>query len=171
MRQIETQGHDKRVILYDSVSLFRLIVFRYPTERARYSQGKSNRDGPISIPTRPCSLILLESIPIVRVILNSPSLPIGLSILPLEPPIHESHENHQEELRRDGAPHAGSITRVLLLHEAARGVDATDGCEEHLDAAGDGTPGCASDVVGLKGDDGGEVGVAAGDAEEDSYMS
>lgn len=156
--------------MYDYVCYSDWLYLDIPqSERAVY-QSKSDRGGPTRISTRPCSGIPLKSIPIVRIILNRPSLPVSLSILPLKPPIHESHENHQEELRRHGAPHTGLIIGVFLLHERARGVDATDGCEEHLDAAGDGTPGCASDIVGLKGDDGGEVGVAAGDTEEDSYM-
>ena len=110
------------------------------------------------------------SVPIVPVILYNLSLPICLSIFSPEPPIHQRHKDNEKELRRNSAPDTSSICWVLLLHKRAGGVDAADGSEEHLNTARDGSARSTSDVVGLEGDDGWEIGIAAGYAEEDSWL-
>lgn len=63
-------------------------------------------------------------------------------------------------MRCDGTPHARAIIGILLLHKRARSVDATDGSEEELNAVGYGATTVGDDVVGLEGDDGGEVSIA-----------
>lgn len=112
--------------------------------------------------------IRLESIPISPILLNQNDAPVRLPILPPEPPPHEPDEQDEQELRGNSTPHARPICRILTLHEGTRGVDAPDGGEEHLDAAGYGATRGAADIVGLEGNDGREIAVATADTEKDT---
>lgn len=115
--------------------------------------------------------VLSQGIPKPRQPLNN--LATGLRA-PIRPPklhIQRRANNHNQRTGDHSSVHARLILRRVLAPEDSAADDAADAACPDEGSGAEGALPLAADVVGLPGEDGGDVGVAGADGEEDAEVA
>jgi hypothetical protein len=95
---------------------------------------------------------------------------VHLLVLQVKVGCHTAEDQQHDELQAHRDPKAEKVFWLIVLAERRGRQDAARGAEADLQGAGHDSLGLAADVVGVVGQDGGDIALAPGLAEEDAEV-